>query len=138
MIGQVADYHVRFGNHKLADTVPVRQDTMAEEPDLSDYLSSTESSYPLYPGGEAAMYLFIARRLEYPEQDRRNGTEGRVMLSLLVDSTGAVGEIKVVNSVSKSLDQAAMNVAQRLHFFPARKDGKPLTGMVTVPVIFKL
>jgi len=75
----------------------------------------------------------------YPENARRLGIEGQVVLRFIVDQSGRVErEIEVVTSIPM-LDQAAINAVRRWRFSPARdRDGNPVRVLVSVPLQFTL
>jgi len=75
----------------------------------------------------------------YPENARRLGIEGEVVLQFVVDRSGLVEpEIQVVASLPM-LDQAAIDAVRRWHFSPGRdRDGNPVRVLVRVPLQFTL
>lgn len=75
----------------------------------------------------------------YPENARRLGIEGQVVLRFVVDQSGRVErEIEVVTSLPM-LDQAAIEAVRQWRFSPARdRDGNPVRVLVSVPVQFTL
>jgi len=75
----------------------------------------------------------------YPENARRLGIEGQVVLRFVVDQSGRVErEIDVLTSVPM-LDQAAIDAVRQWRFSPARdRDGNPVRVMVSVPLQFTL
>lgn len=77
---------------------------------------------------------------EYPPSSRRAGEEGTVILLLLVQENGRVGEAKVDKSSGFTrLDEAAKKEAERnWRFKPATKDGKPVAAWTKVAVTFRL
>lgn len=80
-----------------------------------------------------------APRPEYPEQARREGKEGRVMLRVLVDEQGRSTSVEVnQSSGSETLDMAAIEAIKRWRFWPARYDNVPVESWVRIPVEFRL
>jgi protein TonB len=76
---------------------------------------------------------------EYPAQSRRLGEEGRVILRVLLDEAGRVGQVQVQKSSGfPRLDQAAIDAVQRARFKPHLEDGRPLAVYVMVPISFRL
>jgi protein TonB len=60
-------------------------------------------------------------------------------LQFVVDKTGEIGEIKVVRSVDKELDEEAVRIIKTLpKFNPGRQNGQAVDVWYTVPVTFKL
>jgi len=78
-------------------------------------------------------------RPDYPDQARRQGEEGRVVLRVLVDDRGTAKAVEVSRSSgSESLDQAARSAVKRWRFHPAHKGDRPIESWVNVPVDFRL
>ena len=94
---------------------------------------------PEFPGGNQALFEFIAENLKYPQEAIDNQTEGRVILQFVVDKEGKVGHIQVVRSIDKMLDQAAIDVVRTLpDWKPGMQDGQPVNVRYTLPIAFKL
>ena len=94
---------------------------------------------PEFPGGTPALFEFISRHLQYPQEAIDNQTEGRVVLQFVVDKEGKVGNIQVVRSIDKMLDQAAIDVIRTLpDWKPGMQNGQPVNVRYTLPVNFKL
>lgn len=76
---------------------------------------------------------------EYPESARREGSEGMVLLAVLVDREGRPEKIEVSRSSGfKALDQAASNTVKSWRFHPARQGEEPVQSWVTIPIVFRL
>lgn len=66
-------------------------------------------------------------RSEYPEEARRAGFEGEVLLRLRVDAEGRVLDAKVVRDPGRGLGAASIEAVRRhCRFRPALKDGVPV------------
>jgi len=75
----------------------------------------------------------------YPRLSKRMGEEGRVLLHVLVDESGAASEVSIKKSSgSERLDQAALEAVQKWRFIPARKNNIALSAYVDVPIKFSL
>jgi protein TonB len=76
---------------------------------------------------------------DYPENARRDGKEGRVILRVLVDERGRSKLVEVnLSSGSPALDQAAAKVMKRWRFSPARSGDTPVESWVKIPIDFQL
>jgi protein TonB len=75
---------------------------------------------------------------EYTDEARRRGTEGDVVLEIVVRRDGSVGEIKIVQGLGSGLDQRAVTAVRQWRFSPARRYGTPVDVVVEVAVEFKL
>lgn len=75
----------------------------------------------------------------YPEQARKEGQQGRVLLRVLVDQEGKSKSVEVSRSSgSQTLDRAAVEAIRLWRFSPARYGDKPVESWVRIPVDFRL
>ncbi len=65
-------------------------------------------------------------RALYPEAARRDGLEANVRVELLVDETGAVREVRVVEGGGAGFDAAVQQLARMLSFTPGTRAGRPV------------
>jgi len=76
---------------------------------------------------------------EYPDQARREGWEGTVLLAVLVDTEGRPETIVLSRSSGfSSLDTAAREAVTRWRFQPARYGRNRVQSWVEVPIVFAL
>lgn len=78
---------------------------------------------------------------KYPVEALRKGEQGEVMLDISVDAAGNVTGVRVDparTTASALLQSVSIAAAARWKFNPGRKDGKPVGGVVQVPVNFSL
>lgn len=94
---------------------------------------------PVFPGGEAALMKWLSNNIQYPPAAMENNVQGRVVVQFVVTKTGAIGEVKVVRSVDRDLDNEAIRVCKKLpKFTPGRMNGQAVNVWYTLPVQFKL
>lgn len=75
----------------------------------------------------------------YPPAARRNGSEGTVMLKVLVSAEGLPVRVELEQtSGSSSLDSAAQEAVRGWRFVPARRGEQSIEDWVRVPVVFRL
>jgi len=75
----------------------------------------------------------------YPFSARKRGIEGRVTLKVVVDQTGGVTSLSVLNSSGHAgLDDAAVEAVRHWRFVPARRRGEAASGEAIVPIDFRL
>jgi periplasmic protein TonB len=75
----------------------------------------------------------------YPEQARRNGQEGVVMLLARVDEKGIASDVMVKSSSGHPLlDESALKAVKRWKFNPARVGSVAIDSRVEIPVRFEL
>ena len=79
------------------------------------------------------------RRPNYPEASRRRGEQGVVRVELLVDPSGRVVNVRVLESSGFSaLDAEAVKTVRDWRFRPAQRAGVPVAGSITTAVHFRL
>ena len=94
---------------------------------------------PQFPGGDEALLKYLSSHINYPPMAAENNIQGRVVVQFVIDKTGRVGEVKLVRSRDKDLDNEAIRVCKSLpKFTPGRQNGQPVAVWYTLPVTFKL
>ncbi|MFW6352289.1 MAG: TonB family protein, partial [Bacteroidota bacterium] len=94
---------------------------------------------PEFPGGDAALHNFISQNIQYPSEARVKGIQGRVYVSFVVDTDGSIIEVRVVRSISPSLDAEAIRIVKSMpRWKPGTQRGKSVQVSYTVPVNFVL
>jgi TonB family protein len=63
---------------------------------------------------------------QYPEAMLARGLRGEVVLQLVVELDGTVGDVTVVTSAGPAFDAAAVQAGKLLRFSPATQAGKPM------------
>jgi periplasmic protein TonB len=66
--------------------------------------------------------------IEYTDEARAAGIEGRLVLEVTVDADGNVTDVKVITGVDPALDAAAIATVKTWRFKPALACGKPVAG----------
>lgn len=75
---------------------------------------------------------------EYSEEARKAKVQGMVVLSIVVNAAGQVGEVHVVRSLGLGLDERAIEAVRQWKFRAATVDGKPVAATALVEVNFRL
>jgi protein TonB len=97
------------------------------------YLSSSEvAQLPRWVGN------FITPR-DYPRSARREGKDGRVLLSVFIDAAGRVRDVRLLQGRDEALNEVALRKAREAVFTPAyNQEGEPVACKVTLPIRFHL
>jgi TonB family protein len=74
----------------------------------------------------------------FSEQARQAKYQGTAVLSIVVDKTGQVHNIRVLQPLGLGLDQKAVEAISKWRFEPAIKDGEPVDTEIAVEVSFHL
>ena len=94
---------------------------------------------PQYPGGQIAMLKYIMENIKYPEQAMKEGIQGRVAVSFIVEKDGSISDVKPILSVHPLLNKEAVRVVESMpKWTPGKQNGKPVRVRFNVPVMFKL
>lgn len=75
---------------------------------------------------------------QYTEEAKDAGTEGAVVLTLVIEADGSPQNIRVKRSLEPGLDANAIDAVSHWRFRPGKKDGKPVAVFATVEVNFHL
>jgi periplasmic protein TonB len=75
---------------------------------------------------------------EFSEEARKAKYQGVVVLSIHVDATGTVRDVRVQQSLGLGLDEKAIDAVSHWRFRPGLLDGKPVVTEATVQVTFQL
>ena len=94
---------------------------------------------PTFKGGDAALMKYLSENIKYPEAAEKAGEQGRVVVNFIVEKDGAVSNVKVVRSVTPTLDAEAVRVIKAMpKWVPGKQDGKLVRVKYNVPVSFRL
>jgi TonB family protein len=97
------------------------------------------SDMPVYHGGDSALLKFLAQNAKYPEEAKKNGITGKVIVRFIVEKDCSVSDVTVLSGVNPLLDAEAVRVASLLKFEkPGRNNGKPVAVWYMVPISFAL
>lgn len=75
---------------------------------------------------------------KYSDAARKAKLQGTVVVAVAINENGEVDAAKVVRSLSRDLDQNAMDAAKQYKFAPATKDGKPVAVQLAIEMNFRL
>lgn len=97
------------------------------------------SKRPAFPGGDKAMFTFIAKNTIYPEEMAANGITGKVYVNFKINKKGKVSNVKVVRGIHPSLDEVALEVVKSMpNWEPGEQMGKKVSTTFTLPINFIL
>lgn len=75
---------------------------------------------------------------KYPEQARKDGITGTVLLQLVVGTDGSVTDAKVAKAAGHGFDESALEAARSLRFEPATQEGAKVQVQINYEVQFQL
>jgi protein TonB len=74
----------------------------------------------------------------YPEEARKLGLEGQVVLRLTIDSEGRVSKAVVVKGAGNGFDERALDAVKRFKFKPGTEGTEPVSTEITYTYTFLL
>ena len=115
-----------------ATTGPV--ETSSRPPVASTELPTEVDGERIYKSKETDQHFQILKKPEpsYTREGRRHLTKGIVVLRLILAADETVKHIEVVKGLPDGLTEKAIEVAQKIKFKPAKKDGKTVSVWVIV------
>ncbi len=94
---------------------------------------------PEFPGGQEAMFKFLAKSIVYPKEMVDAGVQGKVYVEFIVRQDGGITDPKVLRGVAGPLDQEAIRVVKTMpKWMPGRQNGKPVDVRYRLPIMFQL
>lgn len=88
---------------------------------------------------EKNLLIYITENMNYPEEAKNKGLEGKVYISFVVSKTGDVEDVEIAKSVDPLLDNEAVRIVQNMpKWKPGTTRGKPVDCPLTIPIEFSL
>ncbi len=92
---------------------------------------------PDFPGGHTKMIEFLCENIKYPKEAAERGEQGKVYVGFVVDTDGSITDVSVVRSVSKVLDEAAVEIVKKMpKWTPGKHQGKTVRVKFMLPITF--
>jgi TonB family protein len=101
---------------------------------IDEFSSDTIVPAELPKGGESSM-----ARVSYPQNARKNGIKGTVIISFFVELDGSLTNWKIVKDIGGGCGEEALRVFKTMpNWIPATKNGIPFRSEVIKPMKFYL
>lgn len=130
----------RGENGAVVATTKKAASKAADEPaDAEPEVFNVVEKMPEFEGGVQNLLQFLKANITYPEEAKKNGTQGRVVVQFVVDKDGSITDANIVKSVSPELDAEALRVVKIMpKWTPGEQKGEKVRVKFTLPVQFKL
>ena len=136
-IGSMAAEGNRNATAVKADTTTTA--TNQQKATDEKHIFSNPETMPQFPGGTKALAKYLSTKIKYPQEARKAGAQGRVILSFIVGADGSISNVKPIKSVHPALDAEAIRVIKAMpKWTPGRQNGKNVRVKYTIPVNFKM
>ena len=131
-------------NFKLTDDTPTKsvKKTEANKPDMkpnADGVYQIVEEMPCFPGGDQKLMEYIANNINYPQEARDKGIEGRVFIGMVIEKDGSVSKVNILRGIGGGCDEEAERVISSMpKWMPGKVGGEPVPVSYMLPVNFKL
>ena len=94
---------------------------------------------PEFPGGVAELMKFLQANVKYPDDAKKAGKAGRVIVKFVIDKDGSISDATILRSVYPSIDAEALRVVNAMpKWNPGKVKGEPVKVKFTLPLSFSL
>lgn len=94
---------------------------------------------PVFPGGEAVLYKYIADNTRKPEGYSDTDSRGVVYVNFVVNADGSIRDVKVMKEMKgkPEFSEEAVRVIKNMpRWEPGKMQGRPVAVSMTIPVRF--
>ena len=111
-----------------------------EEPEVIDetpFVIVEEA--PEFPGGDAALYKYLAENLDYPKLAVETGITGKVYIRFIVEKDGSITQATIRKDIGGGCGAEARRVVRGMpKWKPGKQCKKPVRTEFTLPISFEL
>lgn len=133
---------------KVEFDVEVTEDTKVEEITIAPVEEPKEEVDEIFTvveetatpkGGMQAFYEYVGKKLKYPAQARRMGTEGKVFVQFVINKDGSISDVVAIKGIGAGCDEEAVRIIQGAPAWtPGKQRGKAVKQRMVLPITFKL
>ncbi len=117
-------------------SIPMINDSIPKD---SLYIYDYTSTMPEYNGKTRDMMAFLYRQIDYPQYEKMQGIQGKVVVSFVVERDGSVTSPSVISPVSPGIDRQAVKAIMAMpKWKPGINNGVPVRVRMRIPITFKL
>lgn len=93
---------------------------------------------PLVDKGMRGLPQYIADHLQYPEEARRRDIQGKVTIEFVVETSGRISNLRVLEFLGAGCDEEARRLARTICWRPAVRKGHRVRSVVKLDIQFRL
>jgi TonB family protein len=94
---------------------------------------------PGFPGGDVELHNYLVKNVRYPAKARKNKTQGRVIVTFVVEPDGSITNTRVVRGIGDGADEEALRVIKASpKWLPGIQNGRKVRVAYTIPIQFSL
>ena len=105
---------------------------------IVDFVSLTEDTTYYELPKIVSGIVALQSKIKYPDNARRSMIEGKVYVSVDLDSLGKIENCKLIKGIDPECDSATIDGIKKQIFVPAKRKGIPIKDTFAIVVLFKL
>ncbi len=111
---------------------------IVNEKNITDTKAEASTTSAEFPGGNAKLSKYLMQKLVYPESGIEEAKEGVSIVRILIDKTGKIKNIEILNSLGADFDVEIRRAVSRMPLWiPAKKSGESVESSYNFKVNFK-
>jgi TonB family protein len=103
-----------------------------------EYDNTVKKPHAIFDEKGMTVGAFIARNIKYPESAFKQNLSGKVGLRFVVEPTGRVSNIKVLEPIGGGCTQEAIRLLKMIRWMPGIRDGMAVRTIMDMNIEFKL
>lgn len=124
----------------MEEAVFVRCEVMPRFPGCEDLAGNNEDKSIC---AQKKLFEYIYTHLKYPEEAKKNGVQGQVVLKFIVNKVGEVTKVEILRDPGAGLGEAAKEVVLSMNnmaerWISGKQRNRPVNVWYTLPVKFSL
>jgi len=129
---------------EVPDDIPGSDIVIEEKPAIIEQPEETKihtfvQEMPEFPGGEAAMYEYIAKNIHYPVEAKELGIQGKIYVTFIVETDGSISGVILLRGIGGGCDEEALRVIREMpKWKPGRQQGNAVRVSFNIPINFTL
>jgi TonB family protein len=132
---------IELDSIETTDTISNTTKQLASDAKLEDedLIFGMMERMPEFPGGEEAMYEFLAKNLKYPQAAKDSNIQGKVYVQFTVDKDGTIINPKVARDIGGGCGEEALRVVKMMpKWKPGDQRGVKNRTQFHLPITFEL
>jgi TonB family protein len=115
--------------------VSCNTEVMNEQPDIFTVVEEM----PAFKGGDEARIKYLNDNIRYPEIAQKEGIQGRVFVTFVVEEDGNLSDVKVLRGIGGGCDEETVRVIESMpKWKPGKQRGNAVRVQFNMPILFKL
>ena len=104
-----------------------------------DHIYEVPEQMASFPGGDEALYQWIYDHMQYPEECKEQGVQGRVMVQMVIGKDGSIESAQATRSPHEALSKEAIRLVKSMpKWEPGRHNGRIVRSYFNLPIAFRI